>query len=140
MKASNAFKQTIQKYLEERAVSDPLFAVTYRKEKKNLDECVTYILNEVKKSGCNGFADEEIFGMAVHYYDEDNIKVGDKGINANVVVNHKVKLTEEEKAEANKKAVEKASKDMFKKMTTKKAKPAEKPQEANPTFVQTTLF
>ncbi|MBP9481471.1 MAG: hypothetical protein KBF15_08460, partial [Parabacteroides sp.] len=40
----------------------------YSKPEKNIDDCVTYILNEVKKSGCNGFADDEIYSMAVHYY------------------------------------------------------------------------
>ena len=37
-----------------------------------------------------------------HYYDEDNIEVG-KYINCQVVVNHTIALTEEEKAEARKK-------------------------------------
>ena len=26
------------------------------------------------RSGCKGFADEEIYSMAVHYYDEDDIE------------------------------------------------------------------
>jgi hypothetical protein len=29
-----------------------------------------------RKSSCNGFADDEIFRMAIHYYDEDTIEVG----------------------------------------------------------------
>ena len=69
MKATNHFKNTIQNYLEQRAQTDALFEWTYTtKENKNIDDCCTYILNEVQKSGCNGFADDEIFGMAVHYY------------------------------------------------------------------------
>ncbi|MCP1996685.1 PcfK-like family protein [Flavobacterium sp. HSC-61S13] len=87
MKASNSFKETIKNHLEIVAKNDKLFAVTYAKENKNIDDCITYILNKVKSSGCNGFADDEIFGMAIHYYDEDDIKVG-KAINAKVVVNH----------------------------------------------------
>jgi hypothetical protein len=43
--------------------------------------------------------------MAVHYYDEENIDVGSP-INANVVINQKIELTEEEKAKARKKALE----------------------------------
>jgi hypothetical protein len=27
-----------------------------------------------RKAVCNGFADDEIFGMAIHYYDEDTIE------------------------------------------------------------------
>ena len=63
---------------------------------KNMDECVTHILNYVQKSGCNGFTDGEIFGQAIHYYEENEIEVG-KPMDCQVVVNHVVKLTAEEK-------------------------------------------
>jgi len=106
MKASNHFKNTIKTYLDQRAETDVLFSFQYSKPEKNIDDCVTYILNEVKKSGCNGFADDEIYSMAVHYYDEDNIEVG-KPMNAHVVVNHVVELTEEEKEQARKDAIQK---------------------------------
>lgn len=86
---SDAFKNTIQAYLEGRAKEDSLFAVSFAKEGKSVDNCVTYILNTVQKSGCNGFTDDEVFSMAVHYYDEDNIEVG-KPNSARVVVNHSV--------------------------------------------------
>ena len=33
------------------------------------------MLHQGKKSGCCGFSDDEIFGMALHYYQEDNIAV-----------------------------------------------------------------
>ena len=116
MKASNHFKNTIKTYLEQRAETDVLFSFQYSKPEKNIDDCVTYILNEVKKSGCNGFADDEIYSMAVHYYDEDNIEVG-KPMNAHVVVNHVVELTAEEKEQARKDAIQKAQDEAYKKMT-----------------------
>ena len=103
MKTTDNFKRTIQEYLEARAKTDELFAKSYSKPNKNIDECITYILNEVQRSGCNGFEDDEIFGMAVHYYDEDNLDVG-KNIDCKVVVNHTVELTEEEKQELKEKA------------------------------------
>ena len=56
-----------------------------QKPHKNIEECTLYILSEVQRSGCNGFADEEIYSMAVHYYDEDDIEV-DKVAGCNVVV------------------------------------------------------
>ena len=123
MKASNHFKNTIKAYLEQRAETDVLFSFQYSKPEKNIDDCVTYILNEVKKSGCNGFADDEIYSMAVHYYDEDNIEVG-KPMNAHVVVNHVVELTEEEKEQARKDAIQKVQDEAYRKMTqpVKKAK------------------
>lgn len=87
MKGTEQFKIVIQNHLNSLAEKDQLFAKTLKKENKNIDDCINYILNQVQKSGCNGFADEEIYQMAVHYYDEDDIIVG-KPINAKVVVNH----------------------------------------------------
>lgn len=105
MKASKHFKNTILAYLEKRAETDALFAQSFQKENKNIDECVNFILNTVKESGCNGFEDEEIYSIAVHYYDEDELDTKYlKPINGNVVVNHQVQLTEQDKAELEQKA------------------------------------
>ena len=104
MKSTDAFKNTIKEYLDKQAVTDPLFAAPYANPKKNIEDCVIYILNTVKNSGINGYTDDEIFGMAIHYYQEEDITVGAE-INCQVVVNHKVELTEEEKAEAKEKAI-----------------------------------
>ena len=51
-------------------MEDELFAAKYDNPDKNIDDCVTYILNWVQKSGCNGFCDDEIYGQAIHYYEE----------------------------------------------------------------------
>ena len=115
MKASNHFKNDIKAYLDQRAETDVLFSFQYSKPEKNIDDCVTYILNSVQKTGCNGFADEEIYSMAVHFYDEDNIEVG-KQINAHVVVHHVVELTAEEKEQARKDAIQKAQDEAYRKM------------------------
>lgn len=87
MKVSTHFQTEIQSYLEQRAEYDELFARSYRNPLKNIEDCITYILNYVQKSGCNGFSDDEIFGQAVHYYDETDIEVG-KPIDCKVIVNH----------------------------------------------------
>ena len=102
-------------YLEQRAEEDALFAKNYRNPAKNIDECVTYILNYVKKSGCNGFTDGEIFVQAVHYYDENEIEVG-KPMNCQAVVNHVVELTAEEKAEARQDAVRRYQEEELRKL------------------------
>lgn len=96
---SKSFKDTIKSYLDKRAAEDELFAQSYSKEGKNIDECCKFIISEVQKMKVNGLSDDEVYSLAVHYYDEDNL--GEiKSVNANVVVNHVVELTEEEKAEA----------------------------------------
>ena len=135
MKGTERFQQTIQAYLTQRAENDPLFAPNLKKENKSIEECVRYILGEVRKSGCAGFADEEIFSMAVHYFDEDNIKVEETD-NAHVVVNHTVELTEEEKAEARKQAIEQYQRMELAKLQTKNSKPKQKVQQVQ----QPTLF
>jgi hypothetical protein len=115
MKSTEHFKNTIKTYLDKRAHEDELFAAAYAKTNKNINDCITYILNTVQKSGCNGFADDEIYSMAVHYYDEDNIVAG-KPMNCHVVVNHTVELTAEEKEEARKEAKQKAINEAYTKI------------------------
>ena len=124
MKGTEQFKKTIQTYLDERARTDELFAVTYAKENKNIDDCITFILNQVKNSGCNGFADDEIYSLAVHYYDEDTIDVG-KPLSCNVVVNHQIVLTDEEKAAARQEAITRYQEEEIRRMRERrKPKPA----------------
>lgn len=122
MKASIHFQTEMQNYLEQRAEYDELFARSYRNPLKNIEDCITYILNYVQKSGCNGFSDDEIFGQAVHFYDEADIEIG-KPIECKVVVNHHVELTEEEKAEAHKEAIRRAENEAYSKMAKRKPTP-----------------
>ena len=137
MKSTDTFKKTIQDHLKNRAEIDPLFAVTFAKEGKNIDDCINYIFSTVQKSGCNGFADKEIFSMAVHYYDEDNLKAENVNI-SRVVVNHKVILTDEEKANARKEAVNEFQAECLSAMKNKsKPNPIVKKESA---VVQTSLF
>lgn len=122
-KGTMAFADTIRHYLEKRAENDVLFAVKFANPSKSVEDCVTYIINEVKKSGCNGFTDDEIFGKAVHYFEENEIEVGNP-INCKVVVNHTVELTEEEKEQSRQEAIAKLRNEELAKM--RKAKTTEK--------------
>ena len=105
MSGTEQFTRTIAEYLNLRAATDPLFAPNLAKPHKNIEDCITYILQQVQQSGCNGFEDYEIYSMAIHYYDEDDLEVGSR-VACNVVVNHTIVLTEEEKAEARKQAIQ----------------------------------
>ena len=130
MQVSTSFKNSIQSYLEQRAEYDELFARSYRNPLKNIEDCITYILNYVQKSGCNGFDDDEIFGQAVHYYDETDIEVG-KPIDCKVIVNHHVELTEEEKTEARKEAIKRAENEAYSRMTKRKTAPKKESINSN---------
>lgn len=135
MNGTENFKVVIQSYLEHRAMCDVLFAPNFANPDKSIDDCITYILNEVQRSGCNGFDDSEIFSMAVHYYDEEDIEVGEK-TSYNIVVNHVVELTEQEKEEARKDAFKRIEKEHYQQMT----KRAQKPKRVETTTPTLSLF
>ena len=137
MKGTEHFTRTIAEYLNQRAATDPLFAPNLQKPNKSIEECITYILSEVQKSGCNGFDDDEIYSMAVHYYDEDDIEVG-KATNCQVMVNHVVELTEEEKAEARQEAIKQYQREKLAKIQSRNAR--EKKTENTKAQVQPSLF
>ena len=135
MKGTEHFKLTIKEYLDNRASTDSLFAVSYAKESKNLDDCITFILNQVKASGCCGMTDDEVYSLATHYYDENDIDVG-KPINCGVVVNHQVELTQEEKDQARQDAIKAYQAEEMRKLQQRHAKPkvATKTQEPQPSL------
>lgn len=137
MKATEHFRQTIKAYLDERAQNDELFAVSYAKDNKNMDDCVTFILNQVKRSKCMGLTDEEVYSLAVHFFDEDDIEIGNS-IACNVIVNHTVELTEEEKAKARQEALKEYQAEQLRKMQKRANKP--KTPKAHPEITTPSLF
>ncbi|WP_289772947.1 PcfK-like family protein [Duncaniella freteri] len=129
MQGTEKFKVAIKTYLDKRAQEDTLFRAKYETTSRTIDDVVTYILNEVKASGCNGFADAEIYSMAVHVIDEPTLEIG-KPIKCNVVVNHHIELTEEEKTQQRELALKRFQEEELRKLQTRKSKPkAIKPQE-----------
>ena len=78
-KTTNLWIKRIGNYLKSRNDMQE----NLKKENKSLDECFRYILNEIakeyRKNNENSLYvsgdDEEIYALAVHYYDEDDLKV-----------------------------------------------------------------
>lgn len=137
MKGTERFKQVIQNYLEQRAAEDKLFAEKYHAVGRSIDDIVTYILNQVKKSECMGFDDDEIFSMAVHAAEEHDLEVG-KPIGCDVRVNHVVELTEEEKQEARRNAVRRLESETYNRIANR-SKPSKKAVQGT-NIQQPTLF
>lgn len=98
--AMNEFEKVIKAHLDQRAANDKDFAAKYTPEsedkKRNITACCNYIIAEVKKSGRQGFSDDEVFGMAVHFYDE-SIEGPTTAPKCKIVVNHEIELSEAEK-------------------------------------------
>ena len=134
MKATDTFEKAIENAMEDRALIDPAFMEAYSDTKKCIKDCVTYILNQVKESGVNGFADSEIFDMAAEYYTTKDIKVGSR-TKGQVVINRTVELTEGEKQEAKDKAFEEL-KNEIKSKARKKPDPKRKAKSEPKTSVE----
>ena len=84
----NKALERIKSYLDERAKKDELFSQMYSKEEKNLQGCFGYIVDQARKRGqtvC--MTDEEVFGLVVHYYCEDDLKEHPlpKGVKVDIV-------------------------------------------------------
>ena len=103
----NEVKNAIKAYLDKRAQEDVQFAASYAKPNKTIDECFDFIIGEVSKKGNAVYmSDEEVFGMAVHYYDEDDITVHPLPDNVKVKPFPKNTLSDEEKAEIKARAIQ----------------------------------
>lgn len=76
----DGFEKAIRTYLEEFGRHQPAFAAKYRSSSKTIRQCCDYIINEARKnfmlsSGkCAAISDEETYGLAVHFFEEDSIK------------------------------------------------------------------
>ena len=114
---NKTFKDVIKNHLDGRARTDELFAKSYAKENKNLDECCSYIMGEARKRGnAVAMSDTEVFGLAVHYYDEDDIKVNKLPAAARAVASassQSVKLTEEDKKKAREEAIKRLTEEQY---------------------------
>lgn len=100
-------KSTIKSYLDQRAAVDDQFAVAYNNPDKNIDECCSYIISEARRmssgSSCIAISDAEVFGMAVHYYDESDIEysaVENVIVESTRIKNEKTKITPDQRRRA----------------------------------------
>ena len=113
-----SIEQAIKIYLDNRAKTDSLFAETYRKANKSIKECCKYIYSQARKLAKErnevGVDDATVYGWAVHYYDEDDIKVEDVKEHVEVVAPATVQESvKEEKPVKQKPARKKTKQELF---------------------------
>ena len=133
MKGTDHFKELIKNYLDNRAKEDELFRAKYETTTRTIDDVVNYIFHAVQQSGCCGFSDLEVYAMAVHAIDEPHLEIG-KPMNCNVVVNHHIELTEEEKAEQRAIALKRYQEEEMRKLQQRNSRP--KAAKAQPKPIQ----
>ena len=137
-------KTKIKNYLDERAKNDEMFAKAYAKPNKSIDECYRYILGEARKKGTEvGMSHEEVYGLAVHYYDEDNIKINPVYgyVQASASDDEReakhVELTAEEEKQAREEAIHRLAEEQYQQM---KKRPQRARKEENESVQQMSLF
>lgn len=112
---NKSFQEVIKSYLDERAKTDELFAESYAKKNKSIKECCAYIMGEARKRGAAvAISDTEVFGMAVHYYDEDDIKVSKMPANTKAAVSASdFEISEEDKNKAREAALKRLEEEQY---------------------------
>ena len=109
----NQFEIAIKAHLDTVALSDAVFAEKYitkcKNEEESISKCCNYIISCVEKMKRTAMTDAEVFGMAIHYYDE-NVSFEGSASKCNVVVSAD-HLSEEEKARIRQKAQEELEKE-----------------------------
>lgn len=127
------FKTAIQEALNFRAFEDQDFAVKLELPNKSIDDCCTYIINQVELSKRQAFTDEEIYQIAYFYYEND-VEVKGKAPDCRIVVNKAIELTAEEIEEAKKEAKEKILNEEYARLHGKtQTKPAQPTAKETPT-------
>lgn len=124
------FEEAIKDYLDRRAAEDREFADMYNAEGKSIKGCCEYIIGEVQKSGRCGFSDEEVYGMAVHYYCESDLEEVSATASVKVVVNHTIELEESEREELRERARREFLNAERKKLAEEEEKKREKAKKA----------
>lgn len=102
-------KESVKKYLDNRAKTDELFAQNYAKPNKNFEKCYNYVLGEAYHHSSDvgvHIDDEVVYGWAVHYYDEDDIKIRTLPKNVKASGKASVELTKEDYQKAYDQAME----------------------------------
>lgn len=77
-------EQRIKQYLDEMSERDESFREKYKSDNQSIRDCRIYIEGEVRKQMRAMFTDDEIFGMAVHFFVE-GIQVGHTGNMSKIV-------------------------------------------------------
>ena len=112
MKSSNAVMDVVRNYMEERCASDPILAIKYANPAKSLEKALNFVAHEVQKSGLTIMDSDSVFGLILHYYDENLEDV--PNVNCKIAVAKE--LTDTERAEAKAQAMEQYKKEQLREL------------------------
>ena len=138
MIGSEAFVERIQAFLDEQAATDKEFAAKLKKDKRTVQDCANWMIEKLaqdfRDTGKMGYDDSEIYGLALHFFDEPELKAkGNLNFQGLIMSNRPRtqeykprELTDEEKA-----GLDAAAREQYKQEQVRKLREAEqKAQEA----------
>ena len=136
-------RQAISMYLTAKANNEPEFKPKFENPQKNLDECIMYIqykmFQKVKEEceknrnqvGVVVPSDDEIFALAVQYYEDEDLKVEGVDVNSVKIVSYAAtSFTDEEKQKMRQEAIKKYQNDVIAEMKKKDEERKKKAQQA----------
>lgn len=140
MSQFETIEDAVKNYLDEYAKSDPVFAEKLANPEKSIEKCMEYIQSEVfhefiKKGEGRRVAvacptRQQCFGLAVHYYDEEKVEIRPmEGVSAVTRATPDVPLTEDDKAKAKEKAIERLAAEEARKIKDEEEKKRQKAKE-----------
>ena len=81
LRAEGSFQSAILNYIN--SLNAPELMKKIADGEKNIADCCSYIISEMRKKAKNNVTvaeDQEVFGLAVHYFEEDSIKKGSASV------------------------------------------------------------
>ena len=145
LKSNNAAIAAMQQMLQERCIAEPTFAIKMANPSKSMEGAVNFLCSQIQKSGMCCVDDTTVMNILVHYFNDNEIEDCGK-VNCNIVVS-KPELSEEDKAEIRKQAMEQFKKEQLdalcRQSQTRKSQPkatATTPKAGEEINVQPSLF
>ena len=130
MIGSEAFVSRIQAFLNEQAASDEAFAAKLKSDKRTVQDCAAWMLEQLaqkfRDSGQCGYDDSDIYGMALHFYDEKDLKAkGNMNFQGMIVSNAQAHYKPAELSDEEKAGLDAAAREQYKQEQVRKLREAE---------------
>lgn len=143
LKSNNAAIAAMQQMLQERCIAEPSFAIKMANPSKSMEGAINHLCRTIQKSGLCVVDDTTVENILVDYFDEENIEDCGK-VNCNIVVS-KPELSDEDKAELKKQAMEQYKQEQLRELHRQsqpkaQTKPTTAPKAGEEINVQPSLF
>lgn len=130
MLGTELFEQRIAQFLDEQCAQDIAFAEKVHSTTRTVKDCCAWIVEELarqfQQNKRYGYDDSEIYGMALHFYDEPKLKAkGNLNFQGLIVSNTRATYTPPELTEEEKQRLQEAAREQYLREQVNKLREAE---------------